>query len=68
MAKNTSEQKVILRQTRSATGHPERQRGTLRGLGLGRIGKTAEHTLTPSVLGMVRAISHLIEIDRVDGK
>lgn len=57
-----SAKKIIVIQTRSGTGHPKRQKETLKCLGLGRIGKTAEHQTTPSVLGMLRTVSHLIEI------
>ena len=35
--------KVKIRQTRSLIGQSPRLRGTMRALGLGKIGRTAEH-------------------------
>ena len=40
--------KLKITQTRSAIGQSPRHRGTLRALGLGRIGKTAEHDGEPA--------------------
>jgi large subunit ribosomal protein L30 len=55
--------KLKLRQVRSAIGQSQRHRGTLRALGLGRIGKTAEHDDTPAIAGMLRKVRHLVEVD-----
>jgi large subunit ribosomal protein L30 len=55
--------KLKLRQVRSAIGQSQRHRGTLRALGLGRIGKTAEHDATPAIAGMLRKVRHLVEVD-----
>ena len=55
--------KLKLRQTRSAIGQTQRHRGTLRALGLGRIGKTAEHEDTPVIKGMLRKVRHLVEVE-----
>ncbi len=55
--------KLTLRQTRSAIGQTERHRGTLRALGLGKIGKTAEHEDTPVIKGMLRKVRHLVEVE-----
>ena len=35
--------KIKIRQVRSAIGQSQKHRGTLRSLGLGKIGRTAEH-------------------------
>lgn len=61
MAENT---KLRLRQVRSAIGQSPRHRGTLRALGLGRIGKTAEHDDSPAIAGMLRKVRHLVEVER----
>jgi len=53
---------VHVRQTGSSTRRPPDQAATLRGLGLGRIGKERELEDTPSVRGMIRKVAHLIEI------
>lgn len=57
--------RVAVRQTRSSNRSNGRNLATLRALGLGRIGRVVEHTLTPSVGGMLRAVSHLIEIEKI---
>lgn len=53
---------VTVRQIRSANRKPEIQMATLRGLGLGKIGRERALEDTPSVRGMIRAAGHLIEI------
>jgi large subunit ribosomal protein L30 len=55
--------KVRVTQIRSQIGQSERHRGTLRALGLGRIGKTAEHDETPVLAGMLRKVRHLVRIE-----
>ncbi len=55
--------KVRVTQTRSQIGQSERHRGTLRALGLGRIGKTAEHEESPQLAGMLRKVRHLVRIE-----
>jgi large subunit ribosomal protein L30 len=54
---------VKIRQVRSAIGQSERHRGTLRALGLGKIGRTVEHKESPELAGMLRKVRHLVEID-----
>ena len=51
-------------QRRSAAGTNRSQRATLRSLGLGRIGKAVERTDTPAVLGMVRTVAHLVDVEQ----
>jgi len=55
--------KVKITQVRSQIGQSERHRGTLRALGLGRIGKTAEHDEGPVFAGMLRKVRHLVKVD-----
>ncbi len=55
--------KVKIRQTRSSIGQSARHRGTLRALGLGKIGRTVEHPESPETLGMLRKVRHLVRID-----
>jgi len=50
-------------QVRSAIGQTHKHRGTLRALGLGRIGKTAEHEDGPELAGMLRKVRHLVRVD-----
>jgi large subunit ribosomal protein L30 len=55
--------KLRITQTRSAIGQTEKHRGTLRALGLGRIGRSAERTDSPETLGMLRKVRHLVNVE-----
>jgi large subunit ribosomal protein L30 len=55
--------KVKIRQVRSAIGQSQKHRGTLRALGLGKIGRTAEHSMGPELAGMLRKVRHLVEVE-----
>ena len=58
-----AETKVKITQVRSQIGQTERHRGTLRALGLGKIGRTAEHDESPKLAGMIRKVRHLIRVE-----
>ncbi len=55
--------RLKLTQVRSGIGQSPRHRGTLRALGLGRIGKTAEHDESPVLAGMLRKVRHLVRVE-----
>ena len=61
----TTMPRLRLTQTGSAIGQSPRHRGTLRALGLGRIGKTREHDVTPSLQGMLRKVRHLVKVEEI---
>ncbi len=52
-------------QTRSVIGRDDRQRRTLRALGLNRPHHTVEHDDTPAIRGMLDAVAHLVEWEPV---
>ena len=52
-------------QIRSSIGTKPKQRGTLRALGLGRIGKTHVLPDKPEIRGMIAKVPHLIEVQEV---
>ena len=54
--------KVKIKQVRSSIGQSARHRGTLRALGLGKIGRTSEHAESPQLAGMLRKVRHLVEV------
>jgi large subunit ribosomal protein L30 len=54
---------VKITQIRSSIGQNERNRGTLRALGLGRIGRSAEHQDSPQLAGMLRKVRHLVSVE-----
>jgi large subunit ribosomal protein L30 len=55
--------RLKITQTRSAIGQSPRHRGTLRALGLGKIGRSAEHEESPQLAGMLRRVRHLVRVD-----
>jgi large subunit ribosomal protein L30 len=55
--------KLRLTQIRSQIGQSQRHRGTLRALGLGKIGKTVEHDDNPAIAGMLRKVRHLVKVE-----
>ncbi len=63
--KTTSDKTVRVTQTRSAIGSKPKQRGTLRSLGLGRIGKTNVLPDRPEIRGMVAKVPHLVTVEEV---
>jgi large subunit ribosomal protein L30 len=50
-------------QVKSAIGFDERQRATLRGLGIRRLHATVSLEDSPSVRGMLRAVRHLVKVE-----
>jgi large subunit ribosomal protein L30 len=56
--------KVKVTQIKSQIGQSERHRGTLRALGLGKIGRSAEHDDTPVLAGMLRRVRHLVKVEQ----
>lgn len=54
--------KVRIAQVRSTIGRPERQKRTIEALGLGKINRTVEVELTPSIQGMINKVSHLVSV------
>ena len=54
---------VTIKQVRSANGCNPNQKGTLRALGLGRIGRSVERKDSPQLQGQIRVVSHLVEVD-----
>ena len=55
--------KVRITQVRSQIGQSERHRGTLRALGLGRIGRSVERDESPQLEGMLRKVRHLVKVE-----
>lgn len=58
----TAKKTIVVKQIRSANRRPDVQTATLKGLGLNKLHRTRELEDTPSVRGMVNAISHLVVI------
>ncbi|MBU6299001.1 MAG: 50S ribosomal protein L30 [Alphaproteobacteria bacterium] len=60
--KTAAKKTVTVRQIKSANRKPAVQTATLKGLGLGKIRRTRTLEDTPAIRGMIRAVSHLVEI------
>jgi len=58
---------LVVTQIRSAIGNKPVHRGTLRALGLGRIGKSNTLPDRPEIQGMIRKVAHLIRVEPVEG-
>ena len=52
-------------QVRSTIGTKPKQRGTLRALGLGRIGRVNTLPDRPEIRGMIARVPHLVEVEEV---
>lgn len=57
--------RVRITQVKSAVSRPKDQGRTLRALGILRMNHTVEHEDTPSVMGMVRKVAHLVKVEQV---
>ena len=55
-------------QTRSAIGVKPKHRGTLRALGLGRIGKSRVLPDRPEIRGMIARVPHLVAVEEIEGE
>ncbi|MCV6631343.1 MAG: 50S ribosomal protein L30 [Flavobacteriaceae bacterium] len=55
--------KVKVKQVRSNIGRTQNQKRTLEALGLHKIGQVVEHEATPSILGMVNKVKHLVSVE-----
>ncbi|MBT7655735.1 MAG: 50S ribosomal protein L30 [Flavobacteriales bacterium] len=53
---------IIITQTKSSIKRLQSQKRTLEALGLRGIGKEVTHEATPSILGMVDKVKHLVSV------
>ncbi len=54
--------KIQVKQVKSAIGRTKTQKRTLEALGLKKLHQVVEHDDSPAILGMVSAISHIVEV------
>jgi large subunit ribosomal protein L30 len=57
--------KIKITQVKSGLDRPERQKLTLRALGLKKMHASKEVEATPQVLGMVRTVEHLVKVELI---
>ena len=58
--------KLKVTQIRSTIDRKEPQKRTIKALGLGKIRKSVVHNDTPQILGMIKAVAHLITVEEID--
>ncbi|QNR23354.1 50S ribosomal protein L30 [Croceimicrobium hydrocarbonivorans] len=58
--------KIRVKQVRSKIKRPEDQKRTLEALGLRKMNQVVEHEATPQILGMVRKVAHLLEVEELN--
>ena len=59
---NKKSEMIKIKLVKSLIGSNEKQRRVVKGLGLSKKDQVAEHASTPTILGMVNKVSHLVEI------
>ena len=57
--------KVRVKLIKSTIGYPERQKATVKALGLHRMNSTVEVEANPQILGMIRKVNHLVSVEEL---
>jgi large subunit ribosomal protein L30 len=55
--------KILIKQIKSGIDRPERQKKTLKALGVTRMHRSRVLEATPQVLGMVEKVKHLLHVE-----
>jgi len=63
--KKKATKKVRVMYVRSSIGYSRRQKGTVRALGLKRLGDVVEHEDTPVIRGMLDKVGHLVQVEEI---
>jgi large subunit ribosomal protein L30 len=58
--------RIRVRLVRSTIGAQPNQRATVRCLGLRKIGSSREHEAVSAILGMVKTVSHLVSVEKME--
>ncbi len=57
--------KIKITQVKSKIGRLQNQKRTLEALGLRKMNQVVEHDATPTILGMVNKVKHLISVEEI---
>lgn len=57
--------KVRITQIKSTIDRPERQKLTMKALGLGKLSRTVEKENSDAIAGMIRKVSHLVKVEEI---
>jgi len=58
--------KIRVKQIRSKIRRPQNQKRTLEALGLRKLNQVVEHNATPTIVGMVNKVKHLISVEEIN--
>ena len=58
-------EKIRVTQVRSKIRRPQNQKRTLEALGLRKMNQVVEHDATPTILGMVNKVKHLVSVEEI---
>lgn len=57
--------KVKVTQVKSIIDRNKKQKGTVKALGLRKMHQSVEHEATPQILGMIKKVAHLVEVENL---
>jgi large subunit ribosomal protein L30 len=57
--------KLRIKWVKSSIGYPKSQKATIKALGLRKLQRTVEHEDHPALRGMIRKVSHLVQVEEV---
>ena len=60
-----SKRRLRITWVKSSIGYSQRQKGTVRALGLRHLGDVVEQSDTPAIRGMVDKVSHLVQVEEI---
>ena len=61
-----SKKTLSIKYVKSCIGYPQRQKDTVRALGLKRLGDVVEHDDTAVLRGMVDKVQHLVQVEEIE--
>ncbi len=58
--------KLKVTYSKSAIGYTQKQKGTIRALGLRKLNQVVEHDDNPVIRGMVHSVKHLVTVEEIN--
>ena len=58
--------KIKVKQVRSKINYKKKKKRTLEALGLHKLGQVVEHDNTPTIVGMVKKVQHLVSVEEIN--
>lgn len=62
---DTKSKRVRITYVKSAIGYSKRQKATIEALGLRKLGASVEQEASPTILGMIDKVSHLVAVEEL---